>query len=204
MCLPFGLASAPLVFTKLMKPVLSYLRNQGYLSVSFLDDFLLLGQTYEECHENVKITISTLETLGFVINYKKSSLVPTQRIKYLGFIFDSVNWTISLPDVKLISTMNMCRKVLEHPKLSIENLSRLIGTFIAACPAIPYGMLYTKVLERKKFVSLKNHGGNYQAKITLESAELGDINWWLNALSKSVALIRQKSFAIEIFSDSSL
>ncbi len=203
-CLPFGLASAPLIFTKLMKPVISYLRKQGLLSVIFLDDFLLLGQTYQECHKNVNITLHTLERLGFVINYKKSSLVPSQRIKYLGFVFDSVKWTLSLPDDKRITIAKLCQNVLINPKLSIEALSRVIGTLVAACPAIPYGMLYTKILERKKFISLNRNGGNYQAKVTLEPSELADINWWINALSKSFSPIRQEPFKLEIFSDSSL
>lgn len=203
LCLPFGLASAPLVFTKLMKPVISSLRKQGLLSVVFLDDFLLIGHTYQDCQQNVYITLSTLERLGFVINYKKSCLVPSQRLKYLGFIFDSVDWTVSLPDDKRVSITQMCQKVLNNPRLSIEDLSRVIGTLVAACPAIPYGMLYTKILERKKFKSLNKHGGNYQAKVTLEPSELADMNWWINALPKLVAPITHQPFELEIFSDSS-
>lgn len=202
-CLPFGLASAPLVFTKLMKPVLSYLRQQGFVSVVFLDDFLLIELSYQKCSENVNSTLSTLERLGFVINYKKSKLIPTQQIKYLGFVFDSLNWSISLPEEKKSSISIMCQKIISNPVLSIEHLSCLIGTIIAACPAIPYGMLYTKVLERKKFISLKKYGGNYQAKVELDPTELSELKWWICALAKSFAPVRQQSYKLEVFSDSS-
>jgi len=40
-CLPFGLSSAPRVFTKLLKPVVGLLRHQGIRLVIFLDDILL-------------------------------------------------------------------------------------------------------------------------------------------------------------------
>ena len=39
-CLLFGLNIAPLIFTKLMKPVVSYLPKQNLLPVIYLDDLL--------------------------------------------------------------------------------------------------------------------------------------------------------------------
>lgn len=69
--MPFGLNCAPPVFTKLMKPVLSFLRCRGYMSVLYLDDFLLFGTSYGNCLENITTTISLLEDLGFIINYNK-------------------------------------------------------------------------------------------------------------------------------------
>ena len=88
-CLPFGLHVAPQLFTKLMKPVIYYLRNLGLKSVLYLNDFLLLRETYNECLDNVNRTCYLLENLGFIINYDKSQTIPSQRCKYLGFIFDS-------------------------------------------------------------------------------------------------------------------
>lgn len=52
-CLPFGLCKAPYVFTKLLKPVLQTLRNQGFCSVAYLDDFLLMGRSHTDCVNNI-------------------------------------------------------------------------------------------------------------------------------------------------------
>ncbi|CAD6241384.1 GSCOCG00002711001-RA-CDS, partial [Cotesia congregata] len=95
-CLPFGLCTCPLTFTKLLKPVINYLRSNGWLSVVYLDDFLCLGQSIGECSENLTQTIVLLERLGFIVNYEKSKLVPERKCKYLGFILDSVSriWKI--------------------------------------------------------------------------------------------------------------
>nr|CAH7758966.1 unnamed protein product [Callosobruchus chinensis] len=51
-CMPFGINCAPFVFTKLMKPPLAFLRGKGLPSVLYLDDFLLLGRTLEDCRDN--------------------------------------------------------------------------------------------------------------------------------------------------------
>jgi hypothetical protein len=37
-CLPNGLASAPRIFTKLLKPVYATLRSQGHVSFGYIDD----------------------------------------------------------------------------------------------------------------------------------------------------------------------
>lgn len=49
-CLPFGLCTAPYVFTKLLKPVAQKLRSEGLVSVIYLDDILLFGKSKELCH----------------------------------------------------------------------------------------------------------------------------------------------------------
>ncbi|XP_039305200.1 uncharacterized protein LOC120357772 [Solenopsis invicta] len=72
-CLPFGLSTAPFVFTKLMKPPITRLREHGFTSVIYLDDILLLGESKEKCTKNVQETRLLLEKLGFIINDDKSS-----------------------------------------------------------------------------------------------------------------------------------
>ena len=72
-CLPFGLKPAPYVFTKLLKPLTSFLRKLGFLSVVYLDDWLLLGR---ECLLNFIKTQTVLENLGFVINLAKCQKNP--------------------------------------------------------------------------------------------------------------------------------
>ena len=81
-CMPFGLNCTPLIFTKLMKPILSFLRKSGLTSVLYLDDFLLLGKTFLECEQNWQETVKLLESLGFIINFPKSTPSPQHFFRF--------------------------------------------------------------------------------------------------------------------------
>ena len=67
-CSPIGLALCPRKFTKLLKPVYSYLRKKGHLSSCYIDDSYLRGDGYQDCLANVVDTIELLDSLGFIIH----------------------------------------------------------------------------------------------------------------------------------------
>ena len=64
--LPFGISTAPLVFSKILKP----LRTRGISLIIYLDDLLIAAGTYIDCLNHTKQVISLLESLGFRINYE--------------------------------------------------------------------------------------------------------------------------------------
>jgi len=47
-----------------------------------------------------KKATTLLKSLGFIINYKKSSLIFSQTCKYLGFIINSVSFGLELDNKK--------------------------------------------------------------------------------------------------------
>ena len=53
--LPFGLCSAPRIFTKVLKPVAAFLRRKAIRVLIYLDDFLLLAATMEEAVKNIQL-----------------------------------------------------------------------------------------------------------------------------------------------------
>ena len=76
--LPFGLSSAPFIFTKLMKPIVATLRKLGIRVILYLDDILVMAPTKEEVRKHLATALELLIALGFVINMKKSVTCPDQ------------------------------------------------------------------------------------------------------------------------------
>ena len=78
--MPNGFSDAMRVFTKVSKPVYVYLRQQGYMSIIFVDDSYLQGDTEQESLQNIETTESLLESLSLAIHEGKSIQNPTQEI----------------------------------------------------------------------------------------------------------------------------
>lgn len=203
-CLPFGLSSAPFCFTKLMKPVLKELRSQGIICVNYLDDFLFLGDSYDECQKSVNTALNLLDSLGLKINLSKSSLVPRTKQQFLGFIYDSLTLLVILPENKKLHIQHLAYKLSSRSVCTIRELAVFLGLLTSACPAIKYGWLYTKQLEREKYLALLKENNNYDALVRLSHDAINDLAWWQRNILTSYNDIKQSNFRLEIFTDSSL
>lgn len=138
-CIPFGLCTAPLIFTKFMRPVVASLRKLRFLSVVYLDDFLLIENIYSNCLENFNVTKEFLKRLG-----------------------------LSLPDSKRKSMLEKLVKFEKLINLKIRDFAAFVGTLTSACPALAYNWLYVEKFESQKYLALSNIGKNYKAKINLK------------------------------------
>ena len=117
-CFPNGLSCCPRLFTKLVKPALAELHKCGFIATAYNDDIYLQGNTYEECMMNVIKALSVFTKLGFIIHPFKSSFAPSQSIKMLGFILNSVTMTVTPTEDKKNTIHNIYGTVLSsnrHP-----------------------------------------------------------------------------------------
>lgn len=203
-CVPFGLNAAPRLFTKLLKPVFSLLRNQGYVSVYYLDDTLLIGRTESECKNNLKRTIELFTFLGLLVNDAKSVLIPCQSIKFLGFLFHTQTMCISLPDDKRKRIREMLTKLLATSRLTVKFLAMVIGTLVSAIPAVRYGQVYIRSLECDKIQALQLNCGDYSSRALISDESKLDCHWWLSKIMSCYNVISSDSFEITMFTDASL
>lgn len=203
-CLPFGLSTAPFVFTKLLKPACTLLRSRGIYCVIYLDDFLILADTAEACREALLYTRNLIGNLGFIVNLDKSILEPDRVCQYLGYIFDSIKMTISLPFNKVDKIISMCNRFSKMKSCKIRDFAELIGFFISCCPTLEYGFFHTKTFEREKFLALEKSNGNYEERMVLTKPIHIELIWWLNNSKNTQKSLRPRNFILDIFSDASL
>lgn len=178
-CLPNGLSSTPRIFTKMLKPVYSTLHNQGYVSVGYIDDSYLQGDSITECQQNVLCTTSLFTKLGFYVHPSKSVFNPTQKLVFLGFIIDSVNMIVSPTPEKIQKTVKACKQLLRKKTPRIIDLARVIGLIISLFPGAEYGPLHYRGLERDKTTALTNNSGDFNASMKLSEASFTELRWWI-------------------------
>ena len=202
---PNGLASCPRKFTKIIKPVISELHVKGHTIAGYLDDFILLHDTYEGCAATVAETILHLDRLGFVVHPQKSILIPNQSLVFLGFIINSVTMKIFLTDRKKQTFKDHLIYTLQNScNLSVEYVAKILGYMISSLPAVQFGRLYCRYIEKDKIHALKMNKGNYKAKMTLSSESKVEVKWWLDNIDTAYNIILHPPVNFTIYSDASL
>jgi len=131
----FGLSSSPYIFFKISSAIARMMRREGFKVSVYLDDFLLIADTFAACHIALLRLITLLRTLGFVVKWDKVQS-PTQRVSYLGLIIDSRAGKIFLPQDKLNSLILLCSSLLDRKKVSKKELQALVGHMSFASRAI--------------------------------------------------------------------
>ena len=111
-CVPFGLSSAPRLFTKLLKPIFAWFRQQAIRCSYYIDDSLYMDGKKDVCSKNTSMIVQTLESLGFTINEKKSVLIPTQKIVFFGFFIDSLKCMVFLTEEQIVKIFSLARYLL--------------------------------------------------------------------------------------------
>lgn len=203
--LPFGLSSAPRIFTKILKPVYAYFRSMGIRCTYYLDDSLIMNKNIDDCRKNTQIIMNTLNTLGFQVNLDKSVSEPTQIIEFFGLIIDSRSFKVYLPKEKIERLLEVARKIMEERFIKIRDLATLIGLIIHACNAISPGQLYYRSLERDKIKALNKNDKDYEGQATLSTLSRLDLNWWIENIElKNGKLIRLSHVDYWIETDASL
>ena len=66
----------------------------------YLDDFIVLGESLDECNLALGVLMRLLRYLGFHLSYPKI-VMPSQCVVYLGIQIDTVAMQLSLPPDKL-------------------------------------------------------------------------------------------------------
>jgi hypothetical protein len=179
--LPFGLASAPRTFTKVLKPVMALLRRVGLKVVIYLDDLLLMNQSQQGLVKDRDSVLWLLESLGFVINHKKSFLVPSQKMEYLGFLVDSRAMSFSLPEDKILKIQASCKEVLSDKHLTVRVLAQLLGQLNACAAAVLPAPLHFRQLQMLKTRALIQ-GQSYEAPVNLSPECREELRWWIHHL----------------------
>jgi hypothetical protein len=74
---------------------------------------------------------------GFIINWEKSSLIPTTNFTFLGMLWDSVEGALSLPQDKLQHLRSQTAFLLDKPAPTCRQVMVLTGLVAAFHKAVP-------------------------------------------------------------------
>ena len=88
--------------------------------------------------------------------------------------------------------------------VKIRTVAQAIGYMVSSFPAVEYGPLYYRKLEKEKTVALSNYKGNFEALMTISQRAKVELPWWLNNLPDSFRPILPTPIETVIYSDASV
>ena len=149
--LPFGLSTAPLVFTKFMRPMVAELRKSGHRVLPYLDDFLLLSSSPAEAEEAKTRASSLLASLGLERNPDKGVWTPTQNLVHLGIQVNLGTGVFQVPTEKWATMKSTAVSLIKEAKahcrwLSAKKLAKLLGLLASLKIAMPQVATFTRSL----------------------------------------------------------
>ena len=202
--LPFGLRSAPKIFTAVADALEWMVKKEGVTHLHhYLDDFLILGAPdSEECAESLRKLLVLFEGLKVPIAIEKLE-GPTPVLVFLGIELDTTTLAIRLPEAKLKELKVLILEWLGRKHCSRRELQSIAGKLQNACKVVRPG----RVFLRRVFNLLKGTPARRQV-IRLNASFRSDIQWWHCFLDRwnGVAMMSDASARpvdIHLFTDAS-
>ena len=175
--LPFGARRSPEIFHELGKAVQEIMRVKGHPAVIvYLDDFLVIGKSYDQCQATFDTLMKLLRQLGFSINYSKVE-TPTRRLCFLGIVLDTTTMTLELPKDKLVDIKQCLISAKSKTKLTKRHLQSIAGKLNWACQCIQGGRTFMRrILDAIPKLRSPWH------RMRVNKDMKADIDWWLRFL----------------------
>ena len=171
--LSFGLRCAPFIFTQLSDFVGRTMNRLGFCNViSYIDDFIVVEPTRDECANSQAVLFELLGSLGFEVSWSKCT-APSTKIRYLGIDFDSIEMTLSLPQDKL-DKLFMELKFFEGKKRATKKqIQRLCGILAHASKVIRGGRVFSR-----RIIDLLKDLPKGNPRVRIANDFLLDLEWW--------------------------
>ena len=197
--LPFGFRDSPRLFQKLMVAALTPLRGKGLRFVIYLDDFLILAQSREQCLRDTALLLQHLTSLGFLIS-DKSQLTPSQSRCFLGVVVDSVRLEFQATQEKLRRAAAFCQATLGLQEVEVGRLRKLLGVLQSLSDCIAPARVHLNYL----FLMLKSALVSGAQSVRLSEGARQDLTFWASHLDQwnGRALFRP-DWDLEIATDAS-
>ena len=146
--LPFGLRSAPLLFSALANALAWVMRKHGVTWVEhYIDDFITVGAPGTlSCTKNAAVMHEICQEVGLPVEPDKDE-GPATSITFLGLELDSVSLEVRLPQDKLSSLRALLKSWKGRKVCRKRELLSLIGSLSHACRAIKPGRSYRRLID---------------------------------------------------------
>lgn len=199
--MPFGLSSAPYLFTKIFRVLVKKWRSQGFTIFLYLDDGLILANTFDECASVAAQIRLDLKLAGVSVAEEKCVWEPVHKIVWLGYDIDLLHQTVAVTERRLDKALMRIRELLDSESPTVLGRQRVLGT-LQSMHCVLDGEPSIRSANLNRSVALcQVNGWSPKKKCLLSSGEIAELLFWRDNLRsfswKSCAVAKIPQFSIE-------
>lgn len=173
--LPFGLRSAPALFTRLAQALqwIAVTRSGSAFIIQYMDDYFFIADSAAACLRLLTIFCDAAAELGIPIAPSKTVL-PNQIMVFLGIEFNTVSHRLCLPADKRVRLETSLSEWIDRRACTLRELQSLIGFLSHATKCVPAARFFLRRL-------LDRTIGHFRPSslIHLDDESRADIVWWI-------------------------
>lgn len=172
----FGPTVAPRTFTKLISVIAAHLRMQNVRLAVYLDDWFLVNQLKHLLLLDKEKTLNLLVSLGLIIKLEKSTLIPSQRVTYIGAVF-LLDKGIVCPTSERIQKIGQAISlIIQEP--TAHNFLHLLGLMASCIELVPNARLYMRPIQLHLLHFWRPVTRDLQAIIPITQHLIDHLQWW--------------------------
>ena len=178
--LPFGLASSPFVFTKVISEIGKFVHLRGIRIIQFLDDWLLICLIIRIICLQRNFVLQILVALGWLLNEVKSILDPLQYTDYLGAHYNSLTTMVYNTQDRWDKIFQTVTSFIQLSSPPARHWCQVLGLLTSAQEFTQSGRLALRPLQFHLNAHWKGHRHNLFYPIPITPDCIHTLNWWLD------------------------
>jgi hypothetical protein len=199
--LPFGIATASYIFTKITRVLVKHWRESAMRIIMFLDDGIGFAKDRSQADINAMKVKRDLVCAGFSLATDKCMWYPSQKIEWLGYSWDSSNCIVSVNEKRIKTLEEEITKMLTRVTqdkiiLKTKSLASLAGKISST--KLVTGNL-TSLRTRYIYKSLNQRVGWYGSTFVGAQA-IEEFRFWKN----EIRYRNKRAFTVTSFKNMSI
>ena len=157
-----------------------FLRQCAISVLTYLDDWLIKDLIRNRLISQTKCFIQTIHSLGFLPNLKKSELLPSQKVTFIGMEFQTQQKLVRVPMDRVENLVLTIRSILSCKKASALTFLSLLDKLSTIADFVLLGRLHLHPLQMCLLSVWRPHILPLDHPIPITGMIRYHLQWWMN------------------------
>ena len=202
--LPFGLSTAPLIFTKIVAEIKEMVHVQGINMHSFLDDWLHMVKSKSLAKVQAGYMVKLSRSLGWIVNLEKSDLRPVRQFKFIGVWWDLLNNRVFPTQQNRQKVLSVIHTFLSSDRQMARKWLCVQGCLTAQQRYVHLGRLYARAPQWALMRKWKQSVDPLWYNVMITPEVRASLQWWRRQLQHPLGVpLVEPPYDVHIFTDAS-